>query len=118
VKTYSGKDVIFTDNIQTASEGLIDILKYYLSSKLVVTSRLHGAIISYSLGTPYISIARDKKIRSFVKDYGNGDIIEDIRDLKNHQLYTNVDRYTSSSIKIGDVLEFGKRASNYINDIC
>lgn len=119
VESYSGHNVFLTDNIQRPSEGLIDIIeKYYLESDLVVTSRLHGAIIAYSLGIPYISIARDDKVRSFVGDYGNGRIVESMSELKGAYLYENTSNYLSNEIEIRDVLKFGHKASEYIDSIC
>ncbi len=118
VKSYSNNSVIFTDNVQRPSEGLIDILeRYYLNSKIVVTSRLHGAIIAYGLDIPYISIAKDEKLRSFVDDYGNGKIVEHVDDLRNYSLFNSC-QYLCSSIEIDGALEFGRKASKIVNDIC
>lgn len=67
-----------TDNIQRRLLGLDDIVRSaYGRSGLVVTTRLHGAIIAYGLGIPYIALARDEKIRAFHRCYGNGALIEE-----------------------------------------
>jgi hypothetical protein len=67
-----------TDNIQRRLLSLDDIVRSaYGRSRLVVTTRLHGAIIAYGLGIPYVAIARDEKVRAFHRCYGNGALIED-----------------------------------------
>jgi len=69
---------VVTDNVQRRLRNVDDILRScYHRSRLVVTTRLHGAIIAYGMGVPYIAIARDEKIRSFCRFYGNGILIED-----------------------------------------
>ena len=45
-------------------------------SRLVVSTRLHGAIIAYGLRIPYVAIPRDEKIRAFHRCYGNGALIQ------------------------------------------
>jgi hypothetical protein len=52
--------------------GLHLIARRYCGSSLVITSRLHGAIISYALGIPYVAVDRDTKITEFARIYGNG----------------------------------------------
>lgn len=67
-----------TDNIQRRLLSLDDIVRgFYRKSRLVVTTRLHGAIIAYGLRIPYVALARDEKIRAFHRCYGNGALIED-----------------------------------------
>jgi hypothetical protein len=73
----------FTDNIQRPLRGLEDIIRSaYCRTNLVVTTRLHGAIIAYGLGIPYIALARDEKVRAFHRLYGNGLITETIGELQ------------------------------------
>jgi len=55
----------------------VEILDKFASARLVVTSRLHGAILAASLGRPYVAICRDQKISAFVARYGGGLILED-----------------------------------------
>jgi polysaccharide pyruvyl transferase WcaK-like protein len=91
------------------------ILNYYCKSKLVVTTRLHGAIIAYALGIPYIAIPYDKKITAFYKDYGNGLIVENIKDLpKAIQSYKNIE---IKEIKLKEVQNVADRIVNIINNI-
>lgn len=77
----TGLDFIYTDNIETPLDGLENIVDRYARSSLVVTTRLHGAIIAYALGVPYIALARDEKIRAFNRLYGNGLLIETVGEL-------------------------------------
>jgi hypothetical protein len=73
----------YTDNTQNPKVGLMDILiGKYAQSSLVVTTRLHGAIFAYSLGIPYVALARDEKIRAFHAHAGNGTIAGDLSDLR------------------------------------
>ena len=114
-----GKSPLVTDNIQTPSEGLEDIIeKYYTNSELVVSSRLHGIIIAYSLKIPYIAIAKDDKIRSFVEDYGNGILVESINELNRHAKKDIPSKSKLSiSPELDKVLKFGERANYVINHI-
>jgi hypothetical protein len=72
----------YTNNIQWPHRGLDDILnKYYCRSNLVVSTRLHGAIIAYGLGIPYVAVAKDEKLRAFRRLYGNGMCIDEPSEL-------------------------------------
>ncbi|MDH5598943.1 MAG: polysaccharide pyruvyl transferase family protein, partial [Cyclobacteriaceae bacterium] len=68
--TQFRQSVIYTNNIQSSPEMFKELLDLYSRSKLVVTTRLHGAVIAYALGIPYIAIPRDNKLREFVRLYG------------------------------------------------
>ncbi len=58
-------DIFFTENKQSLMFGLWDLIDAYCWADLVVTSRLHGAIIAWSLGTPFLALARDEKLDGF-----------------------------------------------------
>jgi hypothetical protein len=75
-------DLSTTDNMQRRRMGLDDIIEQYCTASLVVSTRLHGAIIAFGLGVPYIAIARDDKIRSFAAYYGGGAVLETAEDLR------------------------------------
>jgi hypothetical protein len=75
-------DLSVTNNMQRRRAGLHDIIEQYRSSSLVVSTRLHGAIIAFGLDLPYIAIARDDKIRSFATYYGGGVVLESDDDLR------------------------------------
>jgi len=71
-----------TLNVQTQAEGIDDIINdYYCESSLVVTSRLHGAIIAYGLGLPYIALPGDEKVREFQRMFGGGWLADDVAQL-------------------------------------
>jgi len=106
---------IHTDNIQIRTFGLYDIIeKGYQRSALVLTTRLHGAIIAYSLCVPYVAIARDEKVRAFCQEYGNGLCVEDTAEIENAaQNYRAIE---SSAVARDEVLEFGQAVKNWINN--
>jgi polysaccharide pyruvyl transferase WcaK-like protein len=85
----------------------------YCKSKLVVTTRLHGAIIAYALGIPYIAIPYDKKIKAFHQDYGNGWIVENLDDLS--QAIKNYKNIELKPIKIEEVKNVASYIKNIIN---
>jgi hypothetical protein len=69
----SGRKWVYTDNIQKENFGLVDLVRRrYARSDVVVTTRLHGAIIAAGLGVPYVSLAWDDKIRAFQREWGGG----------------------------------------------
>lgn len=105
----------YTNNIQTFRRGLNDILeKFYCKSRLVITTRLHGAIISYGLHIPYVAIPRDDKIRAFHRMYSNGIIVEDIDDLGN-TLKEGIE--LNKSVRIDLIYEFASKAKEWLNTV-
>ncbi len=109
--------LLFTDNIQHSLLGLDDIIeKYYVDSAVVVTTRLHGAIIAYSLKKPYIAIARDDKIRAFNRLYGNGLSLEKIGDLD--EAIESINDIEMSEPDFASVHAFGNIAKSRIESIC
>ena len=80
--TERGLKVAKTLNVQSEAEGIDDIVyDYYCESSLIVTSRLHGAIIAYGLGLPYIAIAGDEKLREFHRRFGGGWLANNVAEL-------------------------------------
>lgn len=69
------ENLFITENEQTARCGLWDLIAQYSSSRLVVTSRLHGAITAWSLGVPFLVLSRDKKIDGFARLAGIENIV-------------------------------------------
>jgi hypothetical protein len=108
-------DFVFTDNIQRPLDGLEDIVRRrYCRSRLVVTTRLHGAITAYGLGIPYLAIARDAKLRAFQGHYGNGRVIEDTAGLAEAlRMPIPVDR----RIKYREVRQFGDQAKAWLDSV-
>lgn len=109
----------YTDNIQYSFLGLEDIIrKYYANSRLVVTTRLHGAIIAYGLGIPYITIPRDEKIRAFYQAFGNGISVSNVNELKEALKNESINKITLEPIKVNPVSEFGEQARNWLLSNC
>ncbi len=78
-----------THNAQTLTLNIDAIIKqYYCPSPGVISTRLHGAIIAYGLGIPYLAVTRDDKLRAFHRLFGNGLATEEIGDVARltHQL--------------------------------
>lgn len=80
----SGWVAVRTDNVQRRRWGLMDILDHrYRPARLVVCTRLHGAIIAFGLGIPYVALPWDAKLRGFQVRYGNGVLAESVEELAN-----------------------------------
>ncbi len=45
------------------------VLKRYAGARLVVSSRLHGCIISYAMGIPFVPLRCDEKIEAFLQTH-------------------------------------------------
>jgi hypothetical protein len=65
----------FTENEQSLRFGLWDLIDKYKSADLVITSRLHGAIIAWSLGVPFLALSRDMKMDGFANFAGLRDVV-------------------------------------------
>ncbi|MGE0009499.1 MAG: polysaccharide pyruvyl transferase family protein [Candidatus Babeliales bacterium] len=75
------KELKVINNIQAKNFGLEDYInEYYCKSSLVITSRLHGAIIAYGLGIPCIMIPGDYKLNSFQETYGFGTCVSSAKE--------------------------------------
>lgn len=111
-------NVVKTFNVQSETEGVDDIIyDYYCESSLVVTSRLHGAIIAYGLGLPYIAIAGDEKLREFHRLFGGGWLVENLNQL--NQVLERADfsfaepGVEPSKPDLSDVINFGILATSF-----
>jgi polysaccharide pyruvyl transferase len=104
--------VRYTDNIQRAEMGVDDIIaRHYCGSSLVITSRLHGAIISYALGIPYVAVDRDTKIAEFARMYGNGVAVP----MDEIGFYLEPGRVqTDAPIQFEDVVAFAARVRGWL----
>lgn len=107
----SGEDVFYTENEQSARLGLWDIVAKYKSSRLVVTSRLHGAITAWSLGVPFVSLSRDKKMDGFSELAGLSNVYRDVdvllSNLEDVPVY-NTDKHYS------EVCDFADTAAKWV----
>lgn len=104
----------YTDNIERRLEGLEAIVDRYAKSSLVVTTRLHGAIIAYALRTPYIAVPRDDKVRAFQRLYGNGVLAESMEDVK--RLLDGSPEIEIESVEHAAAHEFGHRVEERMAD--
>ncbi len=94
------------------------IIKLYKKSKIIISSRLHGCIISYSLNKNFIPIICDKKTLEFVKTHNAEVSILDVNFNKRSaieaitmQKYENNLNYMEKSIIN---YSFGMKLKNYI----
>lgn len=105
----------FTDNVQHPYKGLEEIINnYYIDTKIVVTTRLHGAITAYGLGIPYIGITRGEKIRSFCNEYGNGFLVENLNELEDILKKDFINEICMQSIDLAPVVDFGQKAKKWV----
>lgn len=105
-----------TNNEQCCWLGVHDVIRrLYVSATMVVTTRLHGAIISYGLGIPYLAISYDKKLDAFYRLYGNGLL----------QAHTNITQDTIDTVlalslappNIAEVHRFGRTATQWLAQV-
>jgi hypothetical protein len=105
--------VLKTRNVQTKMFGVDDIInRRYARSELIVTTRLHGAIIAYGMGIPYVALARDEKVRAFTRLFGGGSVIESPEDFA-----SGLQLIPAGSLHpdIASVEAFGSRARAWID---
>jgi len=60
-------------NVRPGSWGHIrprQVLANYMAADLVVSSRLHGCIMAYALGRPFLALCHDRKITQFLSTIG------------------------------------------------
>lgn len=107
----AGHEVVTTTNVQTVRAGVDDIVRgVYCTSRVVVTTRLHGAIIAYGLGVPYIAVARDEKLRAFHRRYGGGVLVELLSEVTDA-----LERVPSEVVpEVVPVRAFGRQASDWL----
>jgi len=107
----------YTNNLQRRFIPLNGIIsESYCQSRVVVTTRLHGAIIAYGLGIPYIMIPRDEKLRAFHNRYGNGISINSASEIEAALKIAPLS--ITRPIEIEPVLEFGIQARNWMRSHC
>lgn len=104
----------YTDNIERRLEGLEEIVDCYAQSSLVVTTRLHGAIIAYALQKPYIAVPRDDKVRAFQHLYGNGVVAESIADVR--KLLNGSPEIQIGPVERDSVYRFGRHVEERMMD--
>jgi len=104
-----------TNNRQYPWRGVHRIVRrWYCTADMVVSTRLHGAIIAYGLGIPYVAIPVDNKLREFCRSYGNGIVVEpdDIDQIRHVEDLAAATRM--GQIRIDDVVRFGTKVRQWI----
>jgi len=105
------------NNFQRPDYGIEQYIQnYYLKSKVVVTTRLHGAIIAYALGIPYIIIPHDIKLVEFHRKFGNGWIAKNTKELK-ELLHSDLS-IELKPIDLEPLLKFAERAKVWVERQC
>lgn len=61
---------------------LDNVLGLYASAEVVVSSRLHGCIISLAMGRPVLAISGDRKVESFMGEAGLGEWVCDLNEIE------------------------------------
>jgi Polysaccharide pyruvyl transferase len=77
----TGRTVQCVENLQRRRFGIDDALAFYATARLVVSTRLHGAIIAFGFDKPYVALSFDSKVKAFVDGYGGGWLCESIDEL-------------------------------------
>lgn len=95
------------NNIAKNQNAIDFMMENYLSSKIIVTTRLHGYIIAKSLGKKVLAISKDNKIDGFAKS------IEDPIPLNLNELSYEILSKSINSLKITNQLKI----KNIINNI-
>ena len=78
---------------------------------------MHGAIIAYGLGLPYIAIAGDEKLREFHRLFGGGWLVENLNQL--NQVLERADfSFAEPGVEpakpdLSDVINFGILATSF-----
>lgn len=116
IQTTTRERVLYTDNMQRSTCGLEDIIKRrYCKSTLVVSTRLHGAIIAYGLGIPYVVIPWDEKVRAFHREWGNGYMATDTDELRRFLSSSRSVMEPLNPLPTRNVREFGNRVRSWLD---
>lgn len=112
----TGRRCVMTNNEQTVRLGLDDIIRrFYCPADVVVTTRLHGAIVAYGLGVPYIAVPRDEKLRAFHRLYGNGVAIHPT--LQVADVLHDGEIRADGAVRFDLVADFGKKAKDWMQGL-
>lgn len=109
---------IGTRNFAVMGETFEKVTQKYIGARMVVTSRLHGAIIANSLGRPYVAYVKDSKLWEFHRQFGSGLATEDLDEIPS--LIERIDHDPNAfvpHIDYGHIKEFGKRVERYLDGI-
>ncbi len=85
----------------------------YVNQSLVISTRLHGAIIAYGLGIPYVCLSFDDKVAAFHEHFGNGVLVSDLAKLSG-AIDTLLSKTASYEPALKGVEEFGASARSWV----
>ena len=102
----------YTTNV---SNNFKRIIKEYKNAKIIVTTRLHGAIIANSLNRNYIAYVKDLKVEEFHRLYGGGVITNKISEIPN--LIKMLEKNPISiNINYDKIESFGKQVITFLDE--
>jgi len=113
-ETIAGYCNDFTDNLFDHCDP-VDVLAKFRRARVVVTSRLHGAILAAALGRPYVALSRDRKLHAFLQQFGGGVALEDVSGLG-----TAISTASMKAVKpldSADIRKAGVQANRALNDL-
>ena len=110
------RKIVLTDNIQRFNSGIEDILRLYQYADLVITSRLHGAIIAYGFGIPFVALSRDPKISAFSEAVGHKSIYHSLPELFDALANNDIPKLDAEQV-IARVECFGLRAKSLLSSL-
>ncbi len=114
VRSKAG-DAVYTSNVAARWQDIDHMIReFYCPASLVVSTRLHGAVIAYGLGIPYITVPRDEKVRAFVRLYGNGKAVEFVEDLPG--VLGSVETERCEPTELPRIREFAERVREWMAD--
>jgi len=102
-----------TDNF--FDEDYNKVIQKYIDAKIVVTTKLHGAIIANSLGRPYIAYSKDQKIKEFYEVYKGGLYLESLSNLPEKIKQLNDDS-VKININYEKIYLFANKVKSYLNN--
>lgn len=94
-------DFVDVDRNFHSPQELADILR---SFDLVISTRLHMAILSLGVGIPVLPIAYEFKTQDVFNNLGQGHVVLDIEDINGQLIITSIDSYIASINEIRPTL--------------
>ena len=104
-----------TENNELPWRGMWRLIDKYLESDLVVTSRLHGAIIAWSLGVPFLALSKDKKMSEFSRLFAKGGVAFNTDELNDIEPCTISENDKKQHIR--DLDQFANKALSLIQTL-
>lgn len=111
-KFFVKKCNTYTSNF-SKNKNFSSIIKKYKRANVIITTRLHGAIIANSLGKPYIAYSEDLKIEEYHRMYGGGIVLKDYKDY-NKEILNSV-KNVKINIDYKNIYKFAHMAKDIID---